>query len=132
MEEKMMLQVEKFLKEVGFFIEKTEAEFIVINIISGWTIPENSKDIYPFLKLDNVHINTGAVTLADVVESNIDTVRSGKDVVVILADNRQQKTKMEFFKCNIPTDSALTPSQIVGKANVNFFEGQSYYDEEIL
>lgn len=127
-----MLQVERFLKEVSFFIEKIEAEIIVVNLISGWAIPENSKDIYPFLKSGNVHINTKAVTLADVVEANIDTVKVGKDVVVILADNRQQSTKMEFFKCNIATDSTLTPSQIVGKANVNFFEGKSYYDEEML
>jgi imidazole glycerol phosphate synthase subunit HisF len=127
-----MIQVNKFLTEVGHFIKELDTKSQVVNLISGWDISEDSSKAHPFLTSDSVAINSDAVTLADVVEANIKKIKTGQDVVVILADNRQHTTKMEYFKCNIPEDSTLTATQIVGQSQVNFYEGKNYYDAEIL
>lgn len=128
----MMIQVKNFLTEVSFFIEELDANVILANLISGWVIPENSNEQFPFLSSETITINAESVSLVDVVESQIDKVKSGEDVVVILADNRNHATKMEFFKCNVSKGSTLTAAQIVGQAQVKYFQGENYYDEEIL
>lgn len=127
-----MVEVKKFLDELGLFIEKIDCENIVVDITTGWTFPDGIEKEYPFLTSENVAINTQAVTLADVVERELCNVKCGQEVVVILADNRQMTTKMEYFKCNVPADSTLTSVDIVGNSNVSFFEGNNYYDENVL
>lgn len=127
-----MIEVSRFLTEIDFFVEQLDVKKPLVNLISGWEIPENSSQDYTFLKLESVTVNPDIVTLADLVELNVDKIKTGEEVVVILADNRNHSTKMEFFKCNIEKGSELTPSQIVAQSDVKFFEGENYYDEEIL
>jgi len=127
-----MLQVEKFLKEVGFFVEKVKADVFIVELTSGWDIPEDAQKVFSFIASENVQVNSGAVTLTDVVKREINDIKSGKEVVVILADNRQHCTKMEYFQCNIAQGSELTAKQIVSQANVKFFQGENYYDEGML
>lgn len=127
-----MLDVDKFLNEIGYFIKKAKADLFIVDLTSGWDVSEEVKDKHPFMTLKDVHVNSGAVTLAEVVEREMSDVKSGKDVIVILADNRQHRTKMEYFQCNIAKSSELTAKQIVSQANVKFFEGENYYDEAML
>jgi imidazole glycerol phosphate synthase subunit HisF len=127
-----MLEVTSYLREISNFINKVEADRIVVNLITGWVIPKESEVEYPFLLSNNVSINTDAVTLADVVEREIVDIKSGLTVVVILADNRQHSTKMEYFKCKISSDSTLSAVQIVNSSTVKFYEGGNYHGEDVL
>ncbi|MFT7008988.1 MAG: hypothetical protein ACJAXJ_003536 [Colwellia sp.] len=130
--EQIMVEVKTFLDEVDLFINKIECKNVVVDLTTGWKFPEGIESKHPFLSTKTVSINTGAVTLADVVERELGNVKCGQEVTVILADNRQMVTKMEFFKCNVPADSALTAVEIVNNSNVSFFEGSNYYDENVL
>lgn len=130
--EVLMVEVKSFLDEVGLFINKLNTKNVIVEMITGWEFPKDIEIQYPFLSSKTAAVNTGTVTLADVVEREMANVKCSKEVVVILADNRQMTTKMEYFKCNIPAESTLTAVEIVSNSNVSFFEGGNYYNENVL
>lgn len=127
-----MVEVKTYLNEMALFVKTVKSEQQVVELITGWEFPENSEAVYPFLASETVTVNSGSVTLADVVERQMANVKCGEEVTVILADNSQRTTKMEYFKCKVPSDSTLSAVDIVNQATVRFYEGENYYDEDIL